>query len=318
MAFGLTVLASGSSGNAALLEADGMDVLIDVGLGPRQLAVRMATVGVSWPRIRAVVLTHTHGDHWNNRVFAQLLRMRIPVWCHAEHLDVLRRHCKSFAAMHRAKLFHVYHADSTFRLSSFLWCQPLAVQHDSGATFGFRFDGRANLFHSGWSLGYVADLGIWDDALADSLTNVDLLALEFNHDVAMQRASGRSAWLIDRVLGDHGHLSNEQAAALVSDVLRRSAPGRLRRLVQLHLSRQCNRPHLASTAARSALASSTAGFEPVRDILIHTAEQAVASPRFGAEPEPVASDKTAWVPTAQAAIIPTMDSSARVRPAHAT
>lgn len=283
MAFGLTVLASGSSGNAALLEADGIDVLIDAGLGPRQLAVRMATVGVSWPRIRAVVLTHTHGDHWNNRVFAQLLRMRIAVWCHAEHLDVLRRQCKSFAAMHRAKLFHVYQADIAFRLSSFVWCQPLAVQHDSGATFGFRFDGRANLFHPGWSLGYVADLGTWDAALADSLTNVDLLALEFNHDVAMQRSSGRSAWLIERVLGDRGHLSNEQAAELVSDVLRRSMPGRLRRLVQLHLSRQCNRPQLASSAARAAVTSSTAGLDPSQHIHIHTAEQAVASPRLGAD-----------------------------------
>jgi phosphoribosyl 1,2-cyclic phosphodiesterase len=275
MAFGLTVLASGSSGNAALLEADGMDVLIDAGLGPRQLAVRMATVGVSWPRIRAVVLTHTHGDHWNDRVFAQLLRMRIAVWCHEEHLDALRRHSKSFAAMHRAKLFHVYEANAAFRLSSFVWCQPLAVPHDSGATFGFRFDGRANLFHPRWSLAYVADLGTWDDALADSLSDVDLLALEFNHDVALQRSSGRSAWLIDRVLGDQGHLSNEQAAALLSDVVRRSTPGRLRRLVQLHLSRQCNRPQLASSAAREALRS---GADV--EVEIHTAEQAVASPRF--------------------------------------
>ena len=54
---------------------------------------------------------------------------------------------------------------------------------------------------------------------------MDALALEFNHDVALQYASGRSPRLIQRVLGDRGHLSNEQAAALLGEVLRRSPAG---------------------------------------------------------------------------------------------
>jgi hypothetical protein len=58
------------------------------------------------------------------------------------------------------------------------------------------------------SLAYVADLGTWDDELARSLADVDLLALEFNHDVDMDYASERSPYLIARVLGRHGHLSN--------------------------------------------------------------------------------------------------------------
>lgn len=274
MALGLTILASGSSGNATLLEADGFDVLIDVGLGPRQLASRMATIGVSWPRIRGVLLTHTHGDHWNNRVFAHLLRQRIPVWCHREHLEVLRRHCTCFAAMQQAKLLRTYESEVEFALSSLVRCRPLPIPHDSGATFGFRFDGQASLFGGGWSVGYVADLGIWNARLAEALTDVELLALEFNHDVAMQLASGRSQFLIDRVLGDEGHLSNEQAADLLTEVIRRSTPGRLRQLVQLHLSRQCNRPELARHAAHAALATLCAEVE------IHTARQEIASERF--------------------------------------
>src|SRR5258705_385728 len=84
----------------------------------------------------------------------------------------------------------------------------------------------------------LADLGVWDDALADALADVELLAVEFNHDVAMQYASGRPRMLIDRVLGDDGHLSNAQAAELVRAVMARSAAGRLRHVVQLHLSRE--------------------------------------------------------------------------------
>lgn len=267
MALGLTVLGSGSSGNTTLLEADGCSLLIDVGLGPRQIATRLATVGVSWPRIQGVLLTHTHADHWNDRVFAHLLRLRIPVYCHAEHLAVLREHCGCFTAMRRAKLFRTFEADQDFAFTGLVRCRPLAVRHDSGATFGFRFDGAANLFSRAWSLGYVADLGCWDERLADSLTDVDMLAVEFNHDVRLQMASGRPAYLIERVLSDDGHLSNEQAAALTSAVICRSSPGRLARLVQLHLSRQCNRRDLAHRAARQALQQLGATAQ------IHTADQ---------------------------------------------
>ena len=274
MALGLTVLGSGSSGNATLLEADGCSFLIDAGLGPRQIATRLATVGVSWPRIQAVLLTHTHGDHWNDRVFAHLLRLRIPVWCHNEHLAVLRTHATCFAAMQRAKLFRTYDADQAFSITALLRCWPLSVRHDSGATFGFRFDGMANLFSPAWSLGHVSDLGCWDEPLAEALAEVDMLALEFNHDVNLQLASGRSAPLIERVLSDDGHLSNEQAADLAAAVIRKSSPGRLTRLVQLHLSRQCNRPELARRAALNALQKCGARAE------IHTAEQDCPSDRL--------------------------------------
>ena len=132
-------------------------------------------------------------------------------------------------------------------------CRPLPIRHDGGATFGFRLEGTPDLFGQAASIGYVADLGTWDLPLAEGLANVDLLAVEFNHDVAMEYASGRSPALIVRVLGDQGHLSNVQAADFVCAVLQRSEAGRLRHLVQLHLSRDCNRPLLARDTARAAL-----------------------------------------------------------------
>jgi phosphoribosyl 1,2-cyclic phosphodiesterase len=93
---------------------------------------------------------------------------------------------------------------------------------------------------------------------------VDLLAVEFNHDVRMQRTSGRHPRLIARILGGNGHLSNEQAAQLVEAVRERSAARRLKQVVQLHLSRQCNSPALARAAARRVLGDS---------VRVHTARQ---------------------------------------------
>jgi phosphoribosyl 1,2-cyclic phosphodiesterase len=103
-------------------------------------------------------------------------------------------------------------------------------------------------------LGYLADLGTWTTDLVAAVADVDLLALEFNHDVQLEKQSGRPQDLIDRVLGDSGHLSNKQAADFVVELRRQQGAGRLRELVQLHLSQVCNHPTLARRTADEAVA----------------------------------------------------------------
>jgi Beta-lactamase superfamily domain len=272
----LTVLASGSAGNSSLLEANGFGLLIDIGLGPRQLSARLAASGRSWQNVRAVLLTHTHGDHWNARTLATLHSKRIPLYCHEEHLAVLQENCPAefCQALEAAGLLRTYAEEEPLVLGGTVACLPLGLRHDGGPTFGFRFTGQGGLLHAAWSLGYAADLGSWDDRLADAFCDVDLLALEFNHDVEMQRSSGRHPMLIARCLGDEGHLSNQQAAELLRETIRRSTAGRLRQLIQLHLSRQCNRPSLAQAAAQSVIDAIEL------DVSIHTAMQDRPSPAF--------------------------------------
>jgi phosphoribosyl 1,2-cyclic phosphodiesterase len=267
MGLRFTVLASGSGGNATLVECNGFGLLIDAGLGPRQLASRLAAAGASWASVQALLLTHTHSDHWNDRTLTHLLRRRIPIYCHPGHHRVLETWSENFPPMKAARLVRDYEAQDDFHLTPGLRCRPLPISHDSGFTFGFRLEGLPDLFGHSCALGYVADLGCWDEKLVEALVDVDLLALEFNHDVRMECASGRTAALIARVLGDQGHLSNDQAAALLREVLRRSRPGRLRHLVQLHLSRDCNEPSLAAAAARAVLDAHTCTSQ------VHTARQ---------------------------------------------
>ncbi len=267
MSLRFTVLASGSGGNASLVEADGFGVLIDAGLGPRQLAHRLAAVGASWSAVQAVLLTHGHSDHWKDRTLAHLHQRGIPLYCHLDCHSVLQAYSPAFAKLLAEGLVRPFEPWQEFSLAAGLHCRPLPVRHDSGATFGFRLEGPRNLFGEAAAVGYAADLGCWDEALAGALADVDLLAVEFNHDVAMEYASGRSPRLIDRVLGDEGHLSNAQGAGLVRAVLSRSVAGRVRHLIQLHLSRDCNRPALAREAARAVLEEWTARVE------VHTAAQ---------------------------------------------
>lgn len=282
MAVAFHVLASGSSGNCSLLDFDDFGILIDLGIGPRQLAGRLSDGAAIWDRVRVALLTHVHGDHWNENLLNQLARRSVPLVCHSEHAAALRTMSPAFTALADAGLVQAYAIDTPFALGPGGRCEAFAVAHDSGVTCGFRLEGPRDPAGRCWALAYAADLGCWDHALADRLADVDVLALEFNHDVALQYQSGRSIRLIRRVLGDRGHLSNVQAAALLAEVLRRSQPGRLRHLVQLHLSQQCNRPDLAHHAARQVLQQAVAPIE------VHTTQQRVAGPSLtlGDSPPP--------------------------------
>jgi phosphoribosyl 1,2-cyclic phosphodiesterase len=272
MALRFSVLASGSSGNACLIEADGFGVLLDIGLGPRLLGSRLAAVGAGWHHVHAVLLTHTHGDHWNERTLAHLGHLGVPLYCHAHHHIALRQPSSAFADLRAAHLVRGYESGEPLHFSPSLCCFPLPLRHDDLVTCGFRFEASPDLFGHTATLGYAADLGCWQPALADTLANVDALALEFNHDVFLEESSGRSPALIMRVLGDRGHLSNSQAADLLREVLKRSDRRRPQHLVQLHLSRQCNRPAMAVNAARVVLRELQMNME------IHTAQQYAAGP----------------------------------------
>src|SRR5664279_4877971 len=102
------VLASGSSGNASVLDIDGFGLLIDFGLSPRQLAPRMKRAGVAWEQIHAVLLTHGHTDHWQPATLAQLAKLNLPVYCHAEHRKAFDPNSRAFTALESAGLFRLF------------------------------------------------------------------------------------------------------------------------------------------------------------------------------------------------------------------
>jgi phosphoribosyl 1,2-cyclic phosphodiesterase len=274
MSFHFTVLASGSGGNASFLEVAGRGYLLDIGLGPRQIAQRLAVQGANWNCVHAVLLTHTHADHWKESTLRHLHRRSIPIYCHLDHHEDLSLGRGAFELLRKNKLVRCYETGKEFHLAAELRCCPFVLSHDSRATYGFRFDAWVEALNTRRSLAYAADLGCWDDVLAEAFSGVDLLALEFNHDVDMEYASGRPAELIARILGERGHLSNQQAAALLAEILRRDERGRLCHLVQLHLSRECNDPELAAEEARAILERFA------RNVQVHTASPHGPSPRF--------------------------------------
>lgn len=279
-----TALASGSAGNASLVQTSVAGALIDGGLAPADLVARLDRAGLSPDAVRALLLTHTHTDHWKNQTLTWMLKRGVPLYCHAGHHAALRKQSAAFAEMLEAGLVRPFVVGEEFCPILGLSCRAFEVRHDSGPTFGFRVEGPADLLGRRAALGYASDLGTWDAAVAEALADVDLLALEFNHDLELERSSKRPAFLVARVLGDEGHLSNDQAAALVAAALGRSPRGRLRHLVQLHLSRDCNKPELAKRAGKRALRQAGS------DAAVHVAAQ--DEPGKTLRLDPTASAKT--------------------------
>lgn len=281
MTFQFAVLGSGSKGNSALFRHGGAGILIDAGLGVRMTTERLASVDYDLSRIAAVVLTHTHGDHVDTGVFRAMSRRGIPLYCHEGHHNELTR-APGYTALDRVGLVRFYD-ERPFMAPSGFRIEPVTAWHDGGPTFGFRLEAGAGGKRRGVAVGYLTDTGTWSDETVEALADVDVLAVEFNHDVMMQRTSGRHPSLIARNLGDRGHLSNRQAADLVGSILARSRRDRIAHLVLLHLSDQCNRPEIALREAGEVVRESG------RQVFIHAARQSPAHPDLSLSPSRAAA-----------------------------
>ena len=279
-----SVLASGSRGNTALVRAGHAGLLIDFGLIPSVLEARLAAVGAGWNQVSAALLTHTHGDHANPATLRWFAERKITLYCHEGHRHPLASR-PGFADLDQLGLVRHYD-DRPFLTPAGIRVEAVELSHDGGPAFGFRIEARPERKARPVAVGHLADTGSWTEAMVEAVSDVALLGVEFNHDVELQRRSGRAPYLIARNLGPRGHLSNDQAAGLVAAVLRRSDPGTLRHVVLLHLSEQCNRPDLAIERARAAIRA--AG----RKVAVHAARQRDAFPDIqvqpGRKPRPLA------------------------------
>jgi len=246
MAVQFAVLASGSKGNATYLAGAGPGILIDIGLSGKALGTRLERVGAGWSKVGAVLLTHTHSDHIDSGAMAEMARHKVILHCHQAHRPLLAGR-PGFEELLQQSLVRDYD-DAPFLTATGARVEPIAMSHD-GPTYGFRIELNAGIKRRPVSIGYVADTGTWSEAMVDRLHGVDLLAVEFNHDVELERLSPRPEILKKRNLGDRGHLSNQQGAGLVACLLARSQGQSPREIVLLHLSSDCNSPELALEAA---------------------------------------------------------------------
>jgi phosphoribosyl 1,2-cyclic phosphodiesterase len=251
-------LASGSLGNALLVGTDRTQILVDLGISRRRLKAGLATVGADPEGIRAVLLTHTHRDHFSASAVAWCLGRRIPVYSTEDNLAHLAYDLDGFAELVAAGLAQPI--DSQTLHIGDVAVESFPVPHDSvGGCLGFRLTMGGS--HRRRAVAVATDLGHVPGDCIPAFLDADAVVLESNHDPRMLRASGRPPDLIERILGPQGHLSNGACAEALAQIVARSHPGRVSSVVLAHLSQDCNRPRLA-LAAQAHLAKNSS--QPIR------------------------------------------------------
>lgn len=238
------VLGSGSGGNAVVVEADGVRVLIDAGFSCRELERRMKEVGIDPKSITALLLTHEHDDHIRGAArFAG--KHQLPVYATRGTIAGTELPGHVMARVESIE------SGRPVEVGCFS-VEPFLIPHDAREPVGFVLQDRW-----GRRLGLAADLGCRSQLAWGRLVDLDLLILETNHDLEMLR-SGPYPWpLKQRVAGRHGHLSNVDASEGLPELLSE----RLRMVVLYHLSRTNNTAALAAATVGEALdrAGSRAG-----------------------------------------------------------
>ena len=231
------VLASGSSGNAALLATENTRILVDAGLSMRELRKRLAAIGEDLSRIDAILITHEHSDHVSGLpVLARNREVRAAIY-----LTRLTAPAIDWGEVPPARL-EPFQAGVSFQIGD-IEVQSFGIPHDAIDPVGFGFEAQ------GVRIGVATDLGYIPESIKFHLRHTDLLLLEANHDLDMLKV-GPYPWSVkQRVMSRVGHLSNLG----MSDYLMQDLDSCTANLVLGHLSEHNNHPAIVQMIAIEAL-----------------------------------------------------------------
>lgn len=232
----LTILGSGSAGNCAYVETEETRLLIDAGFSLRQIRQRLATIGRSPEKLNGILITHEHSDHIQG-LTALCAKLQIPVYCNRPTQEAIEYQLQ---ARLPCRLFTT---GAGFEIGDVM-VETFTIPHDAQDPVGFL------LRTSAGNLGFLTDLGHTNRLVLERIRPANALVLEANHDVKMLQDCPHRPWsLKQRILGRHGHLSNDAAADAAEQIM--SAD--LRHVYLGHLSRECNRPELAREVVHNRL-----------------------------------------------------------------
>ncbi len=243
MCVSVSILASGSRGNCAIVASARTKILVDAGVSCRETFKRMKSLGEDPQTFAAILITHEHNDHvYGLATLAK--KLRIPVFMtgatHSAWARAMRNENGCRPQLERLERFESGHR---FQIGD-IEVKPFTIPHDAADPVGFSF--RVE----GAKVSMVTDLGYVPANVRDHLRGSDILVMESNHDLEMLRG-GSYPWAVkQRVASNVGHLSNAKLADFFTSDYDNCAAF----VVLAHLSQENNHPELARREAERALA----------------------------------------------------------------
>lgn len=237
MTLRFSVLASGSSGNAFYIESDQERLLVDAGLSGKQLDLLFNQVGVNPAELSGILVTHEHGDHIKGLGIVAR-KYNLPIYANEKTWKAME---KSIGKLTLDQKFHF----NMEEVKSFgdIDVESFGVSHDAAEPMFYTFR------NSGKKVSLVTDLGYVSERIKKTIAGSDAYIFEANHDVNMLRM-GRYPWSVkQRILGDSGHVSNEDSGLALSEIIGNET----KRIYLAHLSQDNNMKDLARMSVDSIL-----------------------------------------------------------------
>ncbi len=229
-------LVSGSSGNATLVSDGKTTLLVDCGMSQKKLSVALEVVGMTPSDIDALLITHEHSDHIKGAGIVSK-RYDLPVF------STLKTHEAMGAGFIESKNIRYINPDIDFEIGT-IGIKPFSIPHDAADPVGYNF------FFGEKKLSLATDIGKMNDYVLKNLKGSLAVILESNHDIDMLKNGRYPMFLKNRILGDFGHLSNDDAAKTVVELTKTGTAY----IMLSHLSNDNNTPTRAYTKTAETLA----------------------------------------------------------------
>ncbi|MCR4955886.1 MAG: MBL fold metallo-hydrolase [Lachnospiraceae bacterium] len=227
----LCSIASGSSGNCVYIGTDDTHLLVDVGISAKKATCGMEKLDVDPSQLQGILVTHEHVDHISGLgVFSR--KYGIPIYATKGTAKGILEY-KRLGKFDEG-LLNIINVDETFSLGD-IDIEPFSISHDANEPCAFvasSKDGRVAV---------ATDIGVYSEYTIEHLSNLDAVLLEANHDVNLLQVGAYPYYLKQRILGDKGHLSNENSGRLLNRILHDNFKGALLG----HLSKENNYERLA-------------------------------------------------------------------------
>ncbi|BBF42568.1 Zn-dependent hydrolase [Lachnospiraceae bacterium KM106-2] len=227
----LCSIASGSSGNCIYVGNQNTHILVDVGISGKRVEAGLNQINIDPAGLNGIVITHEHSDHISGLgVIAR--RYKVPIYATVETMNAIL-HTKSVGKIDES-FIQIIQPDQSFMIQDVM-VNPYSISHDASNPVCYTF------IHDDKKVGVATDLGTYDDYLIKSLKGCEILLLEANHDIHMLQVGSYPYVLKRRILGDLGHLSNDNSGRLLLEIFH----DKMKHVVLGHLSKENNYPELA-------------------------------------------------------------------------